>query len=134
MLLFTLLQLVLKVWKMYRSTEVTVHFGFPTFVPIMVQFVFLPQIDCGVYKHIKYVTAIDVFVRTQCSLMRWVENIARVVEIRNAHTVLNWKPKWKSLQGVPRYSHKDDIKWFLQKLLCKSVTWIGPNVGFLWTK
>jgi hypothetical protein len=49
------------------------------------------------------------------SLTRWPRNVARMVEIRNAHKILVGKLEVKRSLGRPRRRWKDSMKMYLKK-------------------
>jgi hypothetical protein len=70
--------------------------------------------------------------------MRWAEHAAYTGEMRNAYTILNWKPEGKNPLGRPRRRWGIILKWIKinRVRVWTGITWLrtGTNRGTLRTR
>jgi hypothetical protein len=57
-------------------------------------------------------------------MMRWVEHVARIKEMRNANNILVGKFEGKRPLGRPRRKQEDNIRMDLREIGWKSVDWM----------
>jgi hypothetical protein len=56
--------------------------------------------------------------------VRWVRYVARLGNMRNAHTIFVGKPEGKRPFGRPKRKWEDNIRMNVVKRRCESVDWI----------